>query len=38
MQQMIKQMTKGGMLGGMGGMGGFGRMHGLGKRKRKNKK
>ena len=35
MQQMIKQMTKGGMLGGMGGMGGFGRMHGLGKRKRK---
>ena len=32
MQQMIKQMTKGGMLGGMGG---FGRMHGLGKRKRK---
>ena len=41
MQQMIKQMSKSGMFGGMGGglgMGGFGRMHGLGKRKRKNKK
>ena len=38
MQQMIKQMSKGGMFGGKGmgmGMGGFGRMHGLGKRKRK---
>ena len=33
MQQMIKQMSKGGMFGGMGGS--FGRMHGLGKRKRK---
>ena len=41
MQQMIKQMSKGGMFGGKAGamgMGGFGRMHGLGKRKRKNKK
>jgi len=36
MQQMIKQMSKGGMFGGKGmGMGGFGRTHGLGKRKRK---
>ena len=35
-QQMIKQMSKGGMFGGKGmGRGGFGCMHGLGKRKRK---
>ena len=36
MQEMVKQLSKGGMLGGKGGgFGGFGRMHGLGKRKRK---